>query len=76
MNKHMHSIQMKVEAEDMVLVEAVVEADSITRNRINKIRATQKIQVVAEEEEIKEAEGSPRGRGGWKQRQGNIFDAC
>ena len=34
-----------------------MEADLITNNRINKIRATQKIQVVAEEEEIKEAGG-------------------
>ena len=55
MNKHMPSIQIIVEAEDVVLVEAVVEADLITSNRINKIRATQKIQVVAKEEEIKEA---------------------
>ena len=39
------------------MVEAVVEADLITSNRISKIRATQKIQVVAEEEEIKEAGG-------------------
>ena len=39
----------------MALVEAVVEEDLTTSNRISKIRATQKIQVVAEEEEIKEA---------------------
>ena len=41
----------------MVLVEAMVEADLTSSNRISKIRATQKIQVVAEEEEIKEAGG-------------------
>ena len=57
MNKHMPSIQIIVEAEDVVLVEAVVEADLITSNRISKIKATQKTQVMAEEEEIKEAGG-------------------
>ena len=57
MNKHMPSIQIIVEAHDVVLVEAMVEVDLITSNRISIIRATQKIQVVAEEEEIKEAGG-------------------
>ena len=53
----MPSIQIIVEAKDVVLVEAVVEVDLITNNKINKIRATQKIQVMAKEEEIKEAGG-------------------
>ena len=34
-----------------------MEADLTSSNRISKIRATQKIQVVAKEEEIKEAGG-------------------
>ena len=41
----------------MALVEAKAEVDLTTSNRINKIKAMQKIQVVAEEEEIKEAGG-------------------
>ena len=62
MNKHMTSIQIIVESEDMVLVEAMVEADLITSNRISKIRAMQKIQVVAEERKSKRQGESKRKR--------------
>ena len=41
----------------MALVEVVVEVDLVLNNKINKIRTTQKIQDVVEEEEIREQGG-------------------
>ena len=53
----MPSMQKIVEAEDAALGEVVVEVDLAINNKITKIRAMQKIQDVAEEEEIKEPGG-------------------
>ena len=57
-NQHRLSTLTIVEAEDGALVEVVVETNLAINNKISKIKTTQKIQDVVEEEEIKEQGGA------------------
>ena len=57
-SRHKHSIQIQKEDGEGLRGNVVVVADLVITNKINKIKIMQKMQVMVEEEEIKEEGGA------------------